>query len=168
MKHFRKNIIRNIFFYTSYLARRVVIHMIQREHLWVDISCNATSAVPVLPRFWKPTWAEVTPKKKFLFNNPKTLWTSTLSSQHLMIQSQQWKHQYNAWNLFKIRHGSGVFIVNLCFHCWPWTSKYRLSNCKTQIPFNHTGIALVNCKCSNTKVKLKGTFTRQWKILLHY
>ena len=27
---------------------------------------------------------------------------------HLLVQSQQWKHQNNAWNLFK----SGVFIIN--------------------------------------------------------
>ena len=44
-------IIGNILFYISYLASRVVIHMIQPKHFIVDISCNATGAIEVPPMF---------------------------------------------------------------------------------------------------------------------
>ena len=65
---------------------------------------------------------------------------------HLLVLSQQWKHQKNVWNLFKFnnkRHLNDVidailvdllFILNRfhtlfwCFHCWFWTSKCRLQS----------------------------------------
>ena len=67
----------------------------------------------------------------------------TLPSRHLLVQSQQWKHQNNVWNLFNVNNKenkNGVVLVSLsltlnrfstlfwCFHCWLWASKYRLRN----------------------------------------
>ena len=31
---------------------------------------------------------------------------------NLYVQSQQWKHQNNVWNLFKVNLRSGVFVAN--------------------------------------------------------
>ena len=62
--------------------------------------------------------------------------------QHLLVQSQQWKHQSNAWNMIKNnRHQNSVNDVVLlfllltlnryhtllwCLHCWLWTNKSQL------------------------------------------
>ena len=71
-----------------------------------------------------------------------------LSSQHVLVQSQQWKHQNNKWNLFKVNNKDtrttndvfdiilvSFFIVNceqilhifLVFPYWHSTSKCRLA-----------------------------------------
>ena len=66
-------------------------------------------------------------------------------SWHLLVQSQQWKHQKNVGNLLKVINKShqndDVVLVLLlitfnrsptffwCFHCWIWTSKCRLGKC---------------------------------------
>ena len=46
----------------------------------------------------------------------------TRPSRHLLAQSQLWKHQYSAWNLFKINNRN----LNLFFYCelWPDFSHY--------------------------------------------
>ena len=59
-------------------------------------------------------------------------------TQYLHVQSQQWKHQNNVWNLSIINNKDKfVVLVSLlltmikfhrlfcCFHFWLWTSKYR-------------------------------------------
>ena len=33
-----------------------------------------------------------------------TLYVETVTSRHLLVQSQQWKHQNNMWNLFKVNN----------------------------------------------------------------
>ena len=50
---------------------------------------------------------------------------------HLFVQTQQWNHQSNVWNLFKVnnkdpRHGFHRLLW--CLYCWLWTSKCRLGN----------------------------------------
>ena len=68
-------------------------------------------------------------------------------NRYLLVQSQQWKHQSNLWNLFKVNNKaterrqwsrSGVLIVNFeeislhtifqCFYCWLWANKCRLGS----------------------------------------
>ena len=62
-----------------------------------------------------------------------------LPSQHLLVQSRQWKHQNNVRNLFKVNNnvsdivpGSLLLILEKlhtmfsCFHCWIWASKCRV------------------------------------------
>ena len=43
-------------------------------------------------------------------------------SRHLLIQSQQWKNQYNGWNLFEVNNKDTKTTSFWCFHCWIWTS----------------------------------------------
>ena len=76
-------------------------------------------------------------------------------SWHLPAQSQQWKHQINEWNLFKINNKDVIYVVLgsllltlnsfhtffLCFHSWIWKSKCRLGNCKLLITLK---IAILN------------------------
>ena len=68
--------------------------------------------------------------------------TNPYPSRHLLVQSQQWKHQNNVWNLTKVNNKdtdvNDVVLVSLlltlyklytlfwCFHCWLWTSKWSL------------------------------------------
>ena len=37
---------------------------------------------------------------------------SDIPSQYLLTQSQQWKHQNNVWNLFKVNNKDSFFFVN--------------------------------------------------------
>ena len=51
--------------------------------------------------------------------------------QHWLFQSQQWKHQGNVWNLFKVNLVSLLLTLNRfhilfwCFHCSLRSSKWR-------------------------------------------
>ena len=60
---------------------------------------------------------------------------------HLLVQSSQWKLQYNVWNMFKVNNKDirmrifwdlNSLTLNrfntlfLLFHCWLWTSKLQL------------------------------------------
>ena len=57
---------------------------------------------------------------------------STCPSRHLLVQSQQLKHQNNVWNMFKVNNkDSRTTSLTLfwCFHCRLWTSKCRLGFC---------------------------------------
>ena len=58
---------------------------------------------------------------------------------HLLAHGQQWKHQNNVWNLFKVNNrdtSTFFFLLTLnrfhtlfwCSHCWIWTSECRLSD----------------------------------------
>ena len=63
---------------------------------------------------------------------------SAVPSRHSLVQIQQYKHQYNVWNLFKVIDVIDLVLVSLlltlnrfetmfwCFHCWLWTT----ANCK--------------------------------------
>ena len=47
-----------------------------------------------------------------------------LSIRHLFVWSQQWKHQNNVWNLFKVinRDTRIISVTSLwCLYCWLWT-----------------------------------------------
>ena len=74
-----------------------------------------------------------------------TFWISVNmleNSPYLLVQSQQWKHQNDVWNLFKVNDKvNHVVLVSIlltwntfhtlswCFYCWLWTSKYRSVKC---------------------------------------
>ena len=51
--------------------------------------------------------------------------------QHWLFQSQQWKHQGDVWNLFKVNLVSLLLTLNRfhtlfwCFHCWLRSSKWQ-------------------------------------------
>ena len=59
---------------------------------------------------------------------------------HLHVQSQQWKHQNNVWNLFKVNNKDyrttsltterrHIFhTLFWCYHCWLWTSECHLGS----------------------------------------
>ena len=64
------------------------------------------------------------------------------SRRYLLFQRQQWKHQKNVWNLFKVNKNdvNDALLASLLltlnrfhtlrcyFHCWLWTSKCQLGN----------------------------------------
>ena len=68
-----------------------------------------------------------------------------IPSWHVLVQSQQWNHQNNVKNLFRVTNWdtSGIFIVNfehsqfLCFPCWFWISKCRLGTGLVSPSGNH-------------------------------
>ena len=66
----------------------------------------------------------------------------TLHCDYFLVQSQQWKHHNNVWNLLKVynKDTRGVVLESLLLtlnrfhillwwcHCWLWTSKHRLGD----------------------------------------
>ena len=61
--------------------------------------------------------------KKFFFNFKRN---KKHPSQHLLVQSQQWKHQNSVRNLFEVNNNrTGVFIVDLEELKLAGKSKYR-------------------------------------------
>ena len=83
--------------------------------------------------------------QKFFFSLLK-FQVSALPRNHLLVESKQWKHQNNVWNLFKINkkgtRSNTIEVVQVsllltlnryhklfwCFHCWCWTSKRRMGS----------------------------------------
>ena len=66
-------------------------------------------------------------------NSAKTNWFQNEQT-YLLVQSQQWKHQNNMWNLFKVNNKdtrttsltllftlNRFHILHWCFYCWIWT-----------------------------------------------
>ena len=60
---------------------------------------------------WLIHWFQRVPFSDFFFQNPKRCRKGRLEKshpksyhilRHLLVQSQQWKHQNNVWNLFKV------------------------------------------------------------------
>ena len=52
-----------------------------------------------------------------------------------IFQSQQWKHQNNVWNVFKVTTAVSLMLtlnrfhtLFWCFHCWIWSSKFHLGS----------------------------------------
>ena len=44
-------------------------------------------------------------------------------NRHLLVPSQQWKHQTNVWNLFKVynKDTRTTYMTFCCLSCWIWT-----------------------------------------------
>ena len=57
---------------------------------------------------------------------------ASLPNQYQFVQSEQWKHYNNVWNLFKANRENISLTLNRfhtlfwCFHCWLRKSKCRL------------------------------------------
>ena len=52
-----------------------------------------------------------------------------------IFQSQQWKHQNNVWNVFKVTTIISLMLtlnrfhtLFWCFHCWIWSSIFHLGS----------------------------------------
>ena len=88
--------------------------------------------------------------KSFKLDN--SMWSSRdldHPSRHLLVQKQQWKHQNNVWNLFKVNNKDTrrLVLVSLllslnrihtlfwCYHCWLWISNCRLG-CRMKSNWN--------------------------------
>ena len=89
-------------------------------------------------------------------------------SRHLFAQSQQWKHQNNVWNLLKICVNDVVLVSLLsalsrfhtlfwCFHCWLWTSKYRLGQFLNIVSTNPVNTYLFKVNNGNSRKILRAS-----------
>ena len=52
-----------------------------------------------------------------------------------IFQNQQWKHQNNVWNVFKVTTAISLMLtlnrfhtLFWCFHCWIWSSIFHLGS----------------------------------------
>ena len=87
-------------------------------------------------------WARIRSYKHGFYTKALSNPWKVLPSRHLLVQSQQWKHQNNVWNLFKV-NDKDFRIKSMMslwciyyqifkdftfarFHYWLWTSKYGL------------------------------------------
>ena len=67
--------------------------------------------------FWLLTFRRYSSTE--LFRCPHFLW---FPSRHLLFQNQQWKHQNNFWNLFKINNKRTRMTSFWWLYCWLWTN----------------------------------------------
>ena len=85
----------------------------------------------------------------------------------LLVQSQQWKHYSNIWNLFKVINKDtrttsmtspfGVFIVNFVpvFYLWLWISKCRLGSGQCLLSHNSYHLIVLKKRCHYFRGKRK-------------
>ena len=69
----------------------------------------------------------------------------TKLSQHLLVRSQQWKHQKNVWNIFEVENKStrATLLTRLLLS---YTKPFSKMRCKFQKPHTNIPTNLSNCE----------------------
>ena len=104
--------------------------------------------------YWEiGTFGTLKKKKKVIYKENvygvPTINPRKILSWHLVVQIQQWKHQNNVWNLFKVNNKDSRTT---------WTKSFWCLYCQLGIEFTHcSGVFVVDFELVNTGCVLVAT-----------